>query len=56
MTIPTWGPNAADPITICRPIGVEVYTVDQELLAGWSPPLVSAYSGMHGMNLGVYNV
>jgi uncharacterized protein len=53
MTIPTWGPNAADPITICRPIGVEVYSVDQELLAGWKPPSVSAYSGMHGMNLGL---
>jgi uncharacterized protein YcgI (DUF1989 family) len=51
MTIPTWGPNAADPIAVCRPIGVEVYSVDQELLAGWKPPSVSAYSGMHGMNL-----
>jgi uncharacterized protein YcgI (DUF1989 family) len=50
MTIPTWGPNAADPITICRPIGVEVYSVDQELLAGWKPPSVSDYGGMHGMS------
>ncbi len=52
MSIPTWGPKAADPITICRPIGVEVYGVDQELLQGWSSPSVSDYGGLHGMSLG----
>jgi hypothetical protein len=53
MTIPAWGPNAADPITICRPIGVEVYSVDQELLAGWSSPTVSDYGGMPGLIMGI---
>ena len=51
MTIPTWGPNAADPITICRPIGVEVYSLKQELLAGWKTPAVSDYGGTHGLNV-----
>jgi uncharacterized protein YcgI (DUF1989 family) len=49
MTIPTWGPNAADPTAVCRPIGIDVYGVDRDLLAGWSPPSVSDYRGTHGM-------
>jgi len=49
MSIPIWGPNAADPISICRPIGVEVYSVDPELLKGWSSPQAADYRGLHGM-------
>jgi uncharacterized protein YcgI (DUF1989 family) len=37
MSIPIWGPNAVgDPLSICRPIGVEVYSVSPEVLAGWN--------------------
>ncbi|HZQ05299.1 MAG TPA: DUF1989 domain-containing protein [Anaerolineae bacterium] len=49
MTLPIWGPNAVDPIQICRPLGVEVYDVPPELLAGWSSPHVADYRGLHGM-------
>lgn len=51
MSIPIWGPNAADPLSICRPIGVEIYTVDSELLKGWSSPKVADYGGLHGMRM-----
>lgn len=50
MSVPVWGPDAGDPAGICRPIGVEVYSPDEELLAGWSSPSISDYSGMHGMS------
>jgi uncharacterized protein YcgI (DUF1989 family) len=49
MSIPIWGPDAADPISICRPIGIEVYGLDSELLKGWGSPQVSDYRGLHGM-------
>jgi hypothetical protein len=49
MSIPIWGPQAADPLTVCRPVGVEIYRVDPELLKGWSSPPVSDYRGMHGI-------
>ena len=49
MSVATWGPQAGDPLTVCRPLGVEVYRVDDELLQGWSVPPVADYQGMHGM-------
>jgi uncharacterized protein YcgI (DUF1989 family) len=48
MTLPIWGPNAVDPTRICRPLGVKVYDVAPALLAGWSPPQVADYHGLHG--------
>lgn len=48
MTLPIWGPNAVDAAKICRPLGVEVYDVDKELLEGWSEPRVAGYAGLHG--------
>ena len=33
------GEDGSDPLATCRPLGVEVYEVDPELLAGWSSPL-----------------
>lgn len=50
MTLPIWGPNAVDPVQICRPLGVEVYAVAPELLEGWSEPKVADYSGLHGLS------
>ena len=49
MTLPIWGPNAVDPIQICRPLGVEVYDVASDLLTGWSSPKPADYRGLHGM-------
>lgn len=51
LSVPLWGPNARDPIDVCRPIGVEVYRLAPEVLSGWSSPPVSDYGGAHGMRL-----
>jgi len=32
-----WGEEGTDPVASCRPIGVEVYRLEPELLEGWSP-------------------
>lgn len=49
LSVPMWGPDARDPLDVCRPLGVEVYRVDETLLAGWTPPAVAPYRGQHGM-------
>jgi hypothetical protein len=38
-------------LTVCRPLGVEVYRVTAELLQDWQVPAVSDYRGTHGMRL-----
>lgn len=49
LSVPMWGPDARDPIDVCRPLGVEVYSLDRSLLKGWSQPPVASYKGQHGM-------
>jgi uncharacterized protein len=49
MSIPAWGKDAGDPMSVCRPIGVEVYAVNGRALEGWRSPGVSDYRGTHGM-------
>ncbi|CAI8692670.1 urea carboxylase-associated family protein [Burkholderia pyrrocinia] len=49
LSVPMWGPDARDPIDVCRPLGVEVYRLDPGLLEGWSSPPVAPYKGQHGM-------
>lgn len=49
LSVPLWGPEAHDPIEVCRPIGVAVYRVDDELLTGWQPPALPEYAGRHGL-------
>ncbi len=51
LSVPMWGPEARDPIDVCRPLGVEVYALDPALLQGWTPPEVSPYKGVHGLHL-----
>jgi hypothetical protein len=51
LSVPLWGPDARDPIDVCRPLGVEVYALDPILLEGWKPPQSPAYRGAHGMRL-----
>jgi len=46
-----WGPDATDPLSTCRPLGVEVYKPNTELLEGWKAPLPSDYSGNHGTHI-----
>lgn len=49
LSVPMWGPDARDPIDVCRPLGVEIYALDGALLKGWSSPSVAPYNGLHGM-------
>jgi uncharacterized protein YcgI (DUF1989 family) len=51
LSVPLWGPEARDPIDVCRPLGVEVYALDPSLIQGWKPPEIAAYSGGHGLGL-----
>lgn len=56
LSVPLWGPDARDPIDVCRPLGVEVYRPDPALLAGWQspPPANAAYRGQHGLRYGAF--
>lgn len=49
LSVPLWGPDARDPIDVCRPLGIEVYKVKDSLLEGWKSPPVANYKGYHGM-------
>ncbi|MEU3306602.1 urea carboxylase-associated family protein [Nocardiopsis sp. NPDC055551] len=49
LSVPLWGPDARDPIDVCRPLAVEVYRLAPELLEGWSEPEPAAYRGAHGL-------
>lgn len=48
LSIPMWGPDARDPLEVCRPMKVEVYK-PADSLEGWTPPEVSQYKGLNGM-------
>jgi uncharacterized protein YcgI (DUF1989 family) len=49
LSIPLWGPDARDPLEVCRPLGVEVYDPPGGLLEGWQSPARSDYRGNHGL-------
>ncbi len=49
LSVPAWGSDAADPISTCRPLGVEVYQPQPELLEGWEPTSPVEYLGIHGL-------
>ena len=51
LSVALWGPDAQDPLSVCRPLGVEVYSLDDTLLAGWSSPERAGYKGNHGLEL-----
>jgi len=52
MSKPIWGSDAiTDPTSICRPIGIQVYSPDVEQLKNWQPPSPAEYRGLHGMSL-----
>ncbi|KLU24716.1 hypothetical protein EOS_18710 [Caballeronia mineralivorans PML1(12)] len=51
LSLPMWGPDARDPLEVCRPLGVEVYQLAPQMLDGWSSPEVPPYRGLHGMRL-----
>jgi uncharacterized protein len=49
LSVPLWGPDARDPVDVCRPLGIEVYQIGRELLEGWRSPEVAKYAGAHGL-------
>ncbi|MFB8766953.1 DUF1989 domain-containing protein [Nocardiopsis alba] len=49
LSVPLWGPDARDPIDVCRPLAVEIRRPSPDLLQGWSPPEPAAYKGAHGL-------
>ena len=49
LSITEWGPDAGDPLSTCRPLGVEVYQPAPELLEGWSAARPINYGGSHGL-------
>lgn len=51
LSVPLWGPDARDPLEVCRPLGVEVHALEKRLLRDWKPPKVAAYAGAHGLRL-----
>jgi uncharacterized protein YcgI (DUF1989 family) len=51
LSVPLWGPDARDPLEVCRPLAVEVHALDPALLKEWKPPEVATYKGAHGMKL-----
>jgi uncharacterized protein len=51
LSVPLWGPDARDPLDVCRPLGVEVHRPHPGLLDRWSPPPMAGYAGLHGMRL-----
>ncbi len=51
LSVPLWGPDAQDPISVCRPLAVEVCALDPMLLKDWKPPQSPPYKGAHGMRL-----
>ena len=49
LSLPMCGPDAEDPLKVCRPLGVEIYKLDESLLEGWKQPERAAYNGNHGL-------
>jgi uncharacterized protein YcgI (DUF1989 family) len=51
LSLAMWGPDAQDPLSVCRPLGVEIYRLEPELLEGWKPAQKAEYQGMHGLKI-----
>ena len=54
LSVPLWGPDAGDPLTVCRPLGIEISQPDAALLDGWTSPRPADYRGNHGMPMPVF--
>jgi uncharacterized protein YcgI (DUF1989 family) len=49
LSVPVWGPDAADALSVCRPLGVEIWLPDPAELREWRPLPVSDYHGGHAL-------
>lgn len=56
LSVPNWGPDAGDPVDVCRPLGVEVYRPAAELVEQWTTPPPASYGGLHGMTMPTWKV
>lgn len=50
LSVPLWGPDARDPLEVCRPLGIEVYALEESILTYWTPPTSPNYRGAHALN------
>lgn len=50
LSVPMWGPDARDPIEVCRPLDVEILRPDPALVNDWTPPPTARYTGLHGLD------
>ena len=48
LSIPMWGNDARDTLEVCRPLTVEVFKLDANILTGWTSPRTASYAGHHG--------
>lgn len=51
LSVHMWGPEAAsteEQLEHCHPLRVELFSVNQEALEGWEPPLPAPYQGQAG--------
>lgn len=51
LSVAMWGPDAAsteEQLRHCHPLKIQVFSVADEKLTGWSQPEVAAYRGQHG--------
>jgi uncharacterized protein len=53
LSVALWGPDAKDPLSVCRPLGIEVYKPADTFT--WSPPRRAAYAGRHGFRAREWN-
>ncbi|HHL4071431.1 TPA: urea carboxylase-associated family protein [Klebsiella pneumoniae] len=51
LSLPMWGEEAQDTLRVCRPLGVEIYKPQADLVANRTPPVSPDYRGNHGMQL-----
>ena len=54
LSIPMWGPDAADPLPTCKPIGIEVYDVPKQLLGAGTRQRLRDYTGFFGLKQPVW--
>lgn len=57
LSKPMWGegttPGEDASLEVCRPLGVEVYDLDSDIIKGWTPPqpFGELYKGQHGLRV-----
>jgi uncharacterized protein YcgI (DUF1989 family) len=56
LSIPLWGPDARDPIEVCRALGIEVYQPDTSLTDSWAESDRASYAGLHGLRSETWDV